>query len=1117
MKYLKTILFKKNIYLAVLIMFFSIYPADAQINKNIVRENNMGIAYMGQFDFIKARNIFDKLVKENPLNLELKINLAIATLNRQEKGDELIALAQLKEALKKDKHNVHALYCSGLLELYLGNPEKALNFFYTVEKKEPFDPEVLYFIGKTLLQLSRYEKSIDFFNKAKSIDQYMSSAYYGLVQAYRQLGKRDIAMQKIKDFQKIKNNPRVRSLEFKYTKMGKRGEVIAIDLNEEEALKNPAGPVFQKADFFFEDKNINWLSRNESKIKKNSSITICDINGDGRLDVFISGAVNFGSEKGNAIFLKNKHNEKYTIDKNHPLSRISNVNTALWGDLNNDTITDVYFCRNGKNQLWQQGNNNRWNNISIESKIENGDLNTIDGLLFDADHDGDLDIFLINENGANELLNNDRNGSYRPIAAEYGLTGTSFNSKSLIAADLDNDRDTDIIIINKKSPHEVFINDRLWKYHKGKGFTEFINSDIVTAVCADINANGNIEIYTQSSEGTISVWEKNNEELWKKKTLIKANKDSISSDFQIVLADINGNGNQELLYQEEDQLRAVSLNGKKMKTLWSSKISDKRLTAWTSINSLKGPSIIGLNSKNKPVLWTPGSGRHDFALIKLAGTKKDNLSWRSNSSGIGTKLSARIGSKWSVFNTFKNSSGAGQSFQPVMVGMHGKKSIDFIALDWSDGVFQTELNLKTGKIHKIVEKQRQLSSCPVLFAWNGEKIEFVSDLLGVGGMGYAVAPGEYAPPRPWENFIFAKDAIKPLNNKYIIKLTEPMEEAVYLDSVKLIAYDLPKGWFMTLDERMGISGPMPTGKPIFYKNKISPVKAFNNRNEIVTDTILSRNLIAAPPGDLDHRFIGMLKKDHKLTIEFSHALDQYSGDAYLVIDGWVEYPYSQTSFASWQAGASYRAPTIEIERPDGNWEILLDQFGYPAGMPRQMSVPLGNNLEGVKKIRISTNQEIYWDKIFIAFSQKCSEVERIELKLDRAILEEIGFPERTEKPQHLPYYDFSNRKPLWDTRTLEGNYTRLGKVKELINKKDNALAIFRAGEGISMEFIEPEFPVKTGWSRVIVLETNGWCKDMDLYTKDNETLAPIPSSGKIDKVAKKLQKKYNIRYLNGKQ
>ena len=104
----------------------------------------------------------------------------------------------------------------------------------------------------------------------------------------------------------------------------------------------------------------------------------------------------------------------------------------------------------------------------------------------------------------------------------------------------------------------------------------------------------------------------------------------------------------------------------------------------------------------------------------------------------------------------------------------------------------------------------------MLFAWNGTSYAFISDILGVGGMGYMVAPGEYSAPRPHENFLMPDGSLQPHNGRFVLKIGEPMEEAAYIDAVRLVAYDLPPGFDMVLDERMGILGPQPSGQTIYF-------------------------------------------------------------------------------------------------------------------------------------------------------------------------------------------------------------------------------------------------------------------------------------------------------------
>ncbi|MCP4148863.1 MAG: tetratricopeptide repeat protein [bacterium] len=1099
-------------------------PPAPLIDAALLAEHNRGVALMGQYDFEAALPVFEKLAKRFPTNWEIRVNLAIATFNRQKKGDEMKALSILKEVLKHQPANLRALYCSGLLELYRGSPENAISLLKKVLKVEPDNAETIYFIGKSLMQLRRYQEALDNFRRTAVIDPYIRSAYYGELMALRQLGKAGEAAGVIAEFQRLKNNPRARIIEFKYTKMGRKADAVVIDspsgtAYKKQLHKKPAGSLFNTRKAISLNNTLPWLKANQqNKDDKGASVSLCDINGDGRTDIFIPGAHQLPAGSGNALLLL-KENGTYTADIHHPLAGITGVNAALWGDVNNDGLVDVYLCRNGKNYLYFAAANGKWENVTPETKCGGGDFDTVDGALYDADHDGDLDIFTVNANGPNQLHNNNRDGTFRPLAAEYGLKGSG-TSQRILVTDLDADQDADIIIFNTSPPHEVYINQRLWKYTPAKGADAFINADITAAVAGDVDADGRTEIYTIDANETLSRFLPTPTGPWKHSTLTSntpAPKTKKGRSY-LALTDIDGNGKPDMIIAGKNGWRALSITGDTTEPLFTAPEKENTgFAACSVLNTLQGPSFLGWNPGKAPLIWTAGKGRYPFASFTLSGKEKPDSNWRTNASGIGCRLAIRVESRWTVLDTFRSNSGPGQGLQPVSAGLGGAKHIDFVSIDWTDGVFQTELNLSAGKKHLLVETQRQLSSCPVLFAWNGKKYEFVSDLLGVGGIGYAVAPGEYAEPRPWENFMFPRELPVPHTDRLKFKITEPMEEIIYLDTVGVKAYDLPPGWNMVLDERMGIMAPQPTGQPVFYRDMMLPSIAINDRNEDVTALVTKRDLKAAPVGPLDYRFIGMLERDHVLTLTFPRGIEHSKGRAVLMADGWVEYPYSQTNFAAWQAGAQYRAATIEIRTPAGQWETLLEQFGYPAGMPRRMSVPLPPLPKGTHQLRIITNQEIYWDRLAVVFSENCPNVESHSLELKEAIVEQTGYPHRPELPQRLPYYDYEKRTPTWDCRYLEGYYTRFGDVLELVSTKDNALAIFGAGEGLHLEFTTPPSAPQNGWTRRYVLESRGWCKDMDLYTGTGESVTPLPSTAPLSPHAKKLHHKYNTRYLSGRE
>ena len=45
---------------------------------------------------------------------------------------------------------------------------------------------------------------------------------------------------------------------------------------------------------------------------------------------------------------------------------------------------------------------------------------------------------------------------------------------------------------------------------------------------------------------------------------------------------------------------------------------------------------------------------------------------------------------------------------PVAIGMGPFDAADFIEIEWSDGVFQTELGVRAGERHLVAETQRQI-------------------------------------------------------------------------------------------------------------------------------------------------------------------------------------------------------------------------------------------------------------------------------------------------------------------------------------------------------------------------------------------------------------------------
>ena len=101
-------------------------PGDSvTLSAQDIALNNRGVALMGYFDYPGGHAAFSEAVERQPQWADAKINLAIATLNRQTDGDEERALALAAQVLADDPTHLRAHYVSGLLKLYRGATDEA--------------------------------------------------------------------------------------------------------------------------------------------------------------------------------------------------------------------------------------------------------------------------------------------------------------------------------------------------------------------------------------------------------------------------------------------------------------------------------------------------------------------------------------------------------------------------------------------------------------------------------------------------------------------------------------------------------------------------------------------------------------------------------------------------------------------------------------------------------------------------------------------------------------------------------------------------------------------------------------------------------------------------------
>jgi hypothetical protein len=236
---------------------------------------------------------------------------------------------------------------------------------------------------------------------------------------------------------------------------------------------------------------------------------------------------------------------------------------------------------------------------------------------------------------------------------------------------------------------------------------------------------------------------------------------------------------------------------------------------------------------------------------------------------------------------------------------------------------------------------------------------------------------------------------------------------------------------------------------------------------------------------------------HSLTLDLGQWTPEHP--LRLLMQGYIEYFSASSMYAAWQAGLQPVPPYIEAQMPDGSWKRIVDDMGFPAGLPRTIVVDLTGKLPvGARRIRLTTNLQIYWDQVQVDNgASEAAQVRETELPLATARLAFRGYPQQIEgaTPGDLTY-DYDRISATGPFQWQRGSYTHYGDVTPLLKAVDDRYVIFGSGEEIDAEFSGAALPVlPAGWKRDYFFYANGFVKDMDFYEASPFTVAQMPFHG----------------------
>ena len=180
-------------------------------------------------------------------------------------------------------------------------------------------------------------------------------------------------------------------------------------------------------------------------------------------------------------------------------------------------------CNRPADTTWYEGEGNRWRELDVPRRGSPGFTliepsrsgvkftNTVSESLLvrnrilaqgsgvclgDVDGDERADIFLARTEGTSALYRNLGNWRFEDITANAGVAAPNRHASGCVLADLDGDRDLDLLLLALGGPNELFLNDGSGRFREtgdASGLTSSAGS--TTATVADVDGDGDLDMY----------------------------------------------------------------------------------------------------------------------------------------------------------------------------------------------------------------------------------------------------------------------------------------------------------------------------------------------------------------------------------------------------------------------------------------------------------------------------------------------------------------------------------------------------------------------------------------------------------------------------------------------
>jgi tetratricopeptide (TPR) repeat protein len=748
-------------------------------------------------------------------------------------------------------------------------------------------------------------------------------------------------------------------------------------------------------------------------------------------------------------------------------------------DLDYDFRNDLALAGSGGVALFRQTDKATFVNATAESKLP-PDVTRAPAYGVwpaDVDTDGDLDLVLAPRDRSPIVLRNNGDHTFAvqsPFAAVRRARG-------FVWADVDGEGVPDAVLLDDSGALRVFLNLRGSQFRERPVPAQFPRVAAIAAI--EVNGDGILDVVGVAADGTVArLSQAANGTAFEAATLARIDppSDLAPGRARLFAADLDNNGAGDLVISTRPSSRILLGGpGGTFRPVGGTTLPAD-VTAAVDLDGDGRLELVVRTDTGARIVHVKGQKQYRWQAIRPRAVSATG-DQRINSFGIGGEVEVRTG-----LHAQKQIIAA-----PVVhFGLGDAATAEVARIVWPNGVLQSEFDLAANAV--IAASQRLKGSCPWLFAWNGAAMGFVTDFIWRSPLGLRINAQDAADVQTTEDWVRIRgDQLAARNRQYDLRITAELWETHFFDLVSLLMVDHPEGTEAFVDERFTLPAPRLGIVATSPMQEFSAVR--DDLGNDVRDVVRARDdrhLDFAGRG----RYQGVTR-EHYVDIELPGNAPR-NGPVYLVAQGWVHPTDSSINVALGQGkDAPPAGLSLYVADASGGYTLARGGLGFPAGKDKTILIDLSGLFRSgaTRRMRLTTNLEIFWDRLGWAIGRPDVTLEPRKLPLAVADLQYRGFSVTDQKDASTPErprYEVAGVAPRW--RDLEGFHTRFGDVRELLDRVDDRYVIMNAGDELRLAFPEAP-PLGAGYVRDFVLVGDGWVKDGDYNTVASRTVLPLPT------------------------